>query len=411
MALKTALQQGWRSILLHRLRTFLSTLGILFGVAAVIAMLAIGEGAKQETLAQIEQLGLRNIIIRQNAMSEEQQNKAIQRGSSLLSTFDAEALESALPMLQNIASFKVVKASLSSTMQELAPEILAVTRGFEAIQGLELAEGRFISSIDTTLRQQVCVLGSEVAKQQGKAGHVNQTIRIGSAQYKVIGILGHKSWKAGKSTVLTSRNLNQTIFIPLGTEAGLSRNEAKRNTTLSEIIVQVARSEQISPAAKLVKHVMDKRHRSVEDYQIIVPQELMEQARRMQYTFNLVLGSVAAISLLVGGIGIMNIMLASVSERIREIGIRRAVGANRWHIARQFLLESLLITLLGALGGVLCGVAFSVLISLFAGWETIVTAWSIGISLGMAVGVGICSGFYPAWKAASLNPISALRHE
>jgi len=411
MEFKEAVEQGLRSILLHRLRTFLSTLGILFGVVAVIAMLAIGEGAKQEALEQIEQLGIRNIIIRQNNLSQDQQAKAIQQGSSLLSLDDMLSLEKALPDLSNIAALKSIKASLSANLQEVTPEILGVTRGYEEIQGLEMSEGRFISHLDISLRRQVCVLGSEIAFLLGKSGHIDQSIRIGNAQFQVVGILDHKTWRQGKSSAFSSRNLNQTLFLPLGTEAVFSRSDTKKNATLSEIVMQVVRGEQIPETVAMTKRIMEKRHRMVEDYQIIVPQELMDQAKRMQYTFNLVLGSVAAISLLVGGIGIMNIMLASVSERIREIGIRRAVGANRWHIARQFLLESLLITLMGAFGGVALGVMFSFLISVFAGWQTIVTPWSVSISLSMAIGVGLCSGFYPAWKAASLNPIAALRNE
>lgn len=411
MVIKEVLLQGLRSILLHRLRTLLSTLGILFGIVAVIAMLSIGEGAKQETLMQIEQLGLRNIIIRQSALSDEQRKKMIQQGSQGLTRNDAALLQKTLPGVMNVAELKVVKTSFNATLRDLSPEIMAVTRGFADIQGLELVEGRFLSALDSSQRQQVCTLGSEIAKALGKDGHVGRRISIGKVQFKVVGVLGHKAWKPGKNTVLTSRNLNHTIFIPLGTQQGLGRQSSIKDDTLSEIIVQMSKGDQVAEVAPLVKHLMGRSHGGVDDYQIVVPQELMDQADRTQYTFNLVLGSVAAISLLVGGIGIMNIMLASVSERIREIGIRRAVGANRFHIARQFLLESILITFIGTFGGVIVGIVFSHLIGMWAGWNTIVTFWSIGLSLSMAAGVGLCSGLYPAWKAASLNPITALRHE
>jgi putative ABC transport system permease protein len=411
MEIKEIILQGWRSILLHRLRTLLSTLGILFGVVAVIAMLAIGEGAKQETLAQIEQLGIRNVIIRQHALSDEQQHKALLQGSHLLSFEDAQALELAVPHLANFSAVKGVKSSLLATFKELSPEILAVTSGFAEIQGLELAEGRFVTALDSRMKLQVCTIGNGVARQLGPAGHLNSTLRLGHAQFKIVGILSHRSWKPGKTTVLQARNLNQTIFIPLGTELGLARSTTARIEPLTEIILQVDQGRDIAAIVPVVKRIMEVRHRGADDYQVIVPQELIEQARRTQNTFNLVLGSVAAISLLVGGIGIMNIMLASVAERVREIGIRRAVGANRWHIARQFLLESVLITLIGAIGGVILGVGCSVLISMAAGWQVIVTLWSVMVALGMAIGVGLCSGFYPAWKAASLNPIAALRNE
>ncbi len=411
MVIKEIVSQGLRSILLHRLRTLLSTLGILFGIVAVITMLSIGEGAKQETLQQIEQLGIRNIIIRQNALSEEQRSKANQQGSQGLSSSDGAALYRGLPGISDIAEVKNIKAALNAAIRDLSPEILAVTRGFGSIQGLDVSEGRFISDLDVSKKQHVCVLGSEMAKLLGKDGHVGRSLGIGHVQFKVVGVLEHKAWKPGKTTALTTRNLNHTVFIPLGTQDGFGRPSLHHNSSLTEIILQMSKSDQIAAATPVVKHYMSKMHGGVDDYQVVIPQELMDQATRTQSTFNLVLGSVAAISLLVGGIGIMNIMLASVSERIREIGIRRAVGANRMHIARQFLLESVLITLIGTIGGVLVGVAFAFFIGFWAGWHTVVTLWSISLSLIMALGVGLCSGLYPAWKAASLNPILALRHE
>jgi putative ABC transport system permease protein len=411
MEIKELLQQGFRSILLHRLRTVLSTLGILFGIVAVITMLSIGEGAKRETLMQIEQLGLRNIIIRQNSLNDDQQKRAFQQGSYGLTISDGAILKKALPDVQNLAEVKVVKASLNAALKDLSPEILATNHDFAIIQGLDTSEGHFITSLDVSLKQQICVLGSEIARSLGKDGHIGRNISIGNTQFKVVGVLEHKAWKPGKTTALTTRNLNHTVFIPLGTERALSRNSLVKNNMLTELIIQIDQRDQVEAAVPLVKHLMANMHKGVEDYQIVVPRELMDQADRTQYTFNLVLGSVAAISLLVGGIGIMNIMLASVSERIREIGIRRAVGANRFHIARQFLLESLLITFLGTVGGVIAGILISLLIGFWAGWHTVVTPWSVGLSLLMSAGVGLCSGLYPAWKAASLNPISALRHE
>jgi putative ABC transport system permease protein len=276
---------------------------------------------------------------------------------------------------------------------------------------LHLDEGRFIADGDVLQRNLVCVLGAEVARALGKHGHVGQTVRIENLEYHVVGVLGTKSWISGKNSALTTRNLNKTIFIPLGTESALPKQITNKNDGLTEIILQIDHRKQSVEALPVLKRILEINHGGIEDYQIVIPQELLHQADRTQQTFNLVLGSIAAISLLVGGIGIMNIMLATVSERTREIGIRRAVGANKTHIVVQFLMETLLLTLSGAILGIVVGICFSVLISAFAGWNTIVKPWSILLSLSMATGVGLFSGLYPAFKAAAMNPIKALRHD
>ncbi len=405
------IQKCFRSLLMHRLRTVLSTLGVLFGVVAVVAMLSIGEGAKQETLEQIEQLGMNSIIIRQNALSEDQQHKAMEKRSRGLTWQDAEALEKNIPHITYQAPIKTIEASITGMLASTSPEILAVTRSFADMKALRLAEGRFICDLDHQRRQMVCVLGYEAAKSLGKQGQVGRSIRIENIQYQVVGVLKPTHWKASKNSSITTRNLDKIIFIPLGSEKALPRVGLAKKETLSEIILQVNQPQQMSMISQLVKTILDRLHGGYEDYQIIIPQELLNQAQRTQQTFNWVLGSIAAISLLVGGIGIMNIMLATVSERTREIGIRRAVGANKKHIMMQFLLETLLLTLTGAILGILIGIGFSFLIGYIADWKTIVTVWSIVLSLTMSSGVGLCSGLYPAFKAAHMDPIKALRHD
>jgi putative ABC transport system permease protein len=412
MSLAENVQQGMRSLALHRLRTLLSTLGILFGVVSVVAMLSIGEGAKQETLSQIEQLGMNTITIRQNEMAEEQLLKAREQRSKGLTESDAIDLRHNVPFVQYQAALKVVETTVNTALASLSPEILAVTETFDEIKGLGIAEGRFLGSLDILQRKQVCVLGCDVSKNLGKYGHVGQAIRIDNVEFQIVGILKNKNWKAGKTTVLTTRNLNKSVFIPLGADMSLPNiKQTAKQGALSEIILQISHSSKMPQATNVIKHIMKMNHGNVDDYQVIIPQELLDQAYRTQYTFNLVLGSIAAISLLVGGIGIMNIMLATVSERTREIGIRRAVGANKFHIVCQFLTEALLLTFIGAILGVVIGLCFSFLISYLAGWTTVVTLWSVLLSLGMAGFVGCCSGLYPAIKAASMNPIKALRHD
>lgn len=412
MSLVENVQQGMRSLSLHRLRTLLSTLGILFGVVSVVAMLSIGEGAKQETLSQIEQLGMNTITVRQNEMAEEQLLKAREQRSLGLTEQDALALSQNVPYIQYQTALKVVETTVNTALASLSPEILAVTDAYNEIKGLKVSEGRFLGALDLSQRKQVCVLGCEVAKSLGKYGHVGQAIRIDNIEFQIVGILKNKNWKAGKSTALTTRNLNKSVFIPLGVDMSLPNlKQSAKKEALTEIVLQIDHSSKMPQATQVIKHILKKNHGEVEDYQIIIPQELLDQAYRTQYTFNLVLGSIAAISLLVGGIGIMNIMLATVSERTREIGIRRAVGANKRHIVYQFLTEALLLTFIGAILGIIIGLCFSYLISYLAGWSTVVTLWSVLLSLAMAGFVGCCSGLYPAIKAASMNPIKALRHD
>ena len=408
---KEYLLRSVRSLMLHRLRTILSTLGILFGVVAVVAMLSIGEGAKEETLKQIEQLGIHTLIIRQNNLSEEQQAQARQSRSQGLTRDDAAQLWKGVPYVQWQAPVKQVKSSLPGALQDMAPELLAVTADYGKIKNVKLAEGRFICDADNEHRSLLCVVGYEVAKALGTAGHKGKMLRIGNTPFQILGILQSTEWETSDNAVLATTNLNQAVFIPLGSEEGLKTETRFGNETLSEIILQIAPNHELSSIAKVVENILNRLHGNYQDYQIILPQALLNQANQTQRTFNLVLGSIAAISLLVGGIGIMNMMLANVSERVREIGVRRALGATRTDILLQFLTETLILTLSGAILGTVLGVCCAFAISHFAGWKTIVTIWSLLLSLGMAAGVGICSGLYPAYQAAMLDPIVALRKE
>lgn len=387
------IKKATHSLFIHRLRSFLSTLGILFGVAAVIAMLSIGEGAKQETLEQISQLGMKNILIW--ALSDEKEQDR-------LTLKDVKLLKQNIPFLVYIAPIKNLKGSMP-----MKGELIAVDRPFGEIKAFRLTEGRFLCDLDQQEKERVCVLGYEIAKSLGKEGHVGKNLRIDHKDFNIVGILHPTQWKPIKNSTMNIRNLDQTVMIPLGVEGSF---HTKHLNNFSEIILQIENSAQMETALSLVKKVLSKLHEGIESFQFIIPQELLQQAAETQRTFNLVLGSIAAISLLVGGIGIMNIMLATVLERTREIGIRRAVGANQRDILKQFLSETLLLTLIGAIAGITIGIILSFSISHFAGWKTIVTLWSIVISLVMSIIVGLCSGLYPAYIAARMDPIKALKN-
>lgn len=404
MDISRIVKQGLKSLMMHRLRALLSTLGVLFGVAAVIAMLAVGEGAKQEALEQIASLGTKNLIIRKLDVSDA---KTRTRNSINLTLEDGEFLKNHLPGLTSIAAVNSVKATVQATSAEVLPEILAVTEDFGKIKSLKPAQGRFFTPIDIQQRQHICVLGRSIAHSLGRLGQLGQSIRIEGYEFVVVGIL---SGQQGSNKHPVSHHIDESIFIPLGTESIFPVKNGQKRNSISEIILQFESPRDIISKALLVKRILNHRHEQVEDFQVIVPYELMNQALKTQYTFNLVLVSIAAISLLVGGIGIMNIMLATISERTREIGIRRAVGATARQILTQFLIETSMLSLAGGLLGVFVGCVAALLISQIAGWPTVITIWSALISLVMAVTVGICAGLYPAIKAAKMHPITALRH-
>ncbi len=409
---------NWRKLLLtsgqalwqHKLRTVLSMLGIVFAVMAVIAMLAMAEGAKRETLEQIGQLGTQNIIVRPTALTQAQEAAARERLSRGLRQEDAALLSRLVPGVSAVAGLKQVRAAVAGASKDDPLEVLAVTEAYPRALNLDLAQGRFIAPLDVISKNQVCVLGWDTARLLGSQGMLGGTLSLEDRPFLVVGILRERRWVRGKSAAIAVRNYNRAIFLPLGAEPA-PRLGDKREPELSEITLRMGQTEQVSPAAAVARQVLMQSHGGFEDFQVVVPQELINQAQRTQRVFNVVLFGIAGISLLVGGIGIMNMMLASVSERTREIGLRRAVGASAAHIAAHFLGEAVLLTLGGGLLGILLGVLGVLFINLVAGWTSVVTLWPVALSLAMAVGVGMLSGLYPALRAARLDPAAALRHE
>ena len=303
-----------------------------------------------------------------------------------------------------------MKASFSASIAQDPFEILAVTAAYQSAKGLTVQQGRFICSADVIRKNLVCILGAEVSRLLGNDGRVGGVLRLEDRAYRVVGILQERRWVRSRSRALTLRNYNRAVFIPIGTEVMHSDGQ-RAFGEVSEIWIRVAGNRDVHACAAAVSRVLTRKHGGVEDFQVIVPQELLMQAQRTQRIFNIVLGCIAGISLLVGGIGIMNTMLASVAERTREIGIRRAVGATRKHIVVQFLCESIVLTTAGGILGIILGVGGALIISNVAGWKTLLTPWSIALSILMAGCVGLVSGLYPAVRAARLDPARALRNE
>ncbi len=408
------LKIAFRCLLIHKLRSALSVLGVVCGVMAVLSMISIGEGAKQKVMEQIEQLGTKNIYLKAISLTVDQQMKASENRSKGLTLKDLHLIQVGCRYARGVASLKEVTASVIGMSREINPQIVASSSNYSDLQNFFISKGRFISDQDIKRRNLVCVLGDRVAKSLGARGKTGSQIRIENHMFKIVGILDRFDLKRDQTSVAPARNYNEMIFIPMGTERVLTRlSETKGNyliSELSEIVVQMKKTDQVLKAAGVIKRIMMVSHNRVDDYQMVVPQELLQQAKRTQRTFNMVLGAIACVSLLVGGIGIMNIMLATVSERTREIGIRRAVGATRGDIVMQFLLESVILTFFGGIVGIFLGITAAHLISSVAGWNTAITSWAVAAPLAMSVLVGIFFGLYPAYQAAKMDPATAFRN-
>ncbi len=409
------LQTALRSLMLQKLRSLLSVLGVVCGVMAVVAMISIGEGAKEETISQIEQLGTRNIYIKAVTLTEDQTANARERLSLGLTIADKQRIDSGCATLEKSAGLLEIRASILGLPREMTPQVVACSVDYAELLGMHISSGRFIAPMDGRQRNLVCVLGSDVARALEGAGRPGSFIRINDSVFKVVGILDRIEHRTGRTATVSTRNYNEMVFVPLESAAVLYEPGLKKKAgdarPLSEIVMRVAAVEEVRATARLAERIMQVAHHDARDYQFVVPLELLRQAERTQHTFNLVLGAIAAISLLVGGIGIMNIMLATVSERTREIGIRRAVGATRRHILVHFLLESMLLTITGGLIGLLCGFGAVAAISGLAGWPVAVSLWAVALPVIMSLLVGIFFGLYPARQAALVDPIVALRHE
>ncbi len=400
-----------RSLTQHRLRSGLSILGVICGVSAVVSMLAVGEGAKARVMERIDRLGARNIYISDAVYTEAQRAEAGMRASRGLTLEDLEQIRNHTSLVSSASGVIQIQSRVAAESSAEASDVLACSANYRAVYGWKLAAGRFLTDLDSREQRLVCVLGRSVSDDLGAEGRVGALLRIGGHLFTVKGILDNVADAGEDSAALAMRDVNQMILIPLESAGALNSGSTQIDNTsrLSEILVRVVAVSRVPEAAALISRLLEKQHFGAADYRILVPMELLNEARQTQRTFHLILAAIAGISLVVGGIGIMNIMLATVTERTREIGIRRAVGATRNDIAYQFLSESLVLTLTGGCVGLAAGSAAARIITRLAGWPTVITLWSVLLPFLLAMGVGVVFGLYPAIKAARMDPISALR--
>ena len=401
---------AWKSLFIHKMRSFLSILGVVCGVMAVMSMISTGEGAKEEVLQQIEGLGLTNIYINRLNLTKDQQEKAQEKRSYGVSWRDVERLRNSGLYIKEVAALREIAAAPLGTKKTILPKIVFSTENFAQIMNLSLSEGRFLHLGDVRRNSMVCVLGAGIARDLGRDGQIGRYLRIGDSLYKVVGILAEIATGKSEKIKISRENLNEALFLPFSASEQFSHSSnLSDQPSLTRIIVEIDSPDNVSSAAQLIDRILTVAHNSVKDYQLVIPLELLNQSLQTQRIFNIVLAVIGGISLLVGGIGIMNIMLATVSERKREIGIRRAVGATRKDIITQFLTESVLLTVSGGILGVLAGFIFILTMETFTGWAIRITFGSMLIPFFLAITTGVFFGIYPAIQAARLDPINALR--
>ncbi len=419
--LKRVLKMGLKSLWLHGMRSFLTMLGITLGVSSVIAMLAIGTGASETAQEQIRRLGSNNIIIESVKPPESQE--ASQSRSRLieygLTRHDFQLMSNTIPAVKTVVPARRIRGSILHGSRRMDTALVGTTPEHFRVANVSLYEGRFLTEMDMLHKSQVCVVGSGAARLLFPLGDaLGSTIRKENLRFQVVGVVS--ALPGGESgEVRLEGDPARDIYIPLATMRSVfSKNTIYRaagtrsaeSVEYHRLTIEVEDLSDVRPVERVVRHILEMNH-DREDYRLVVPLHLLVQARRTKRIFNIVLGSIAAISLLVGGIGIMNITLATVMERTREIGIRRAMGAKRRHIVFQFLTETLLLALFGGGFGILLGIVAPYLVEHFAEMRTIVTLWSLLLAFGISAAVGLGFGIYPAYRAATMDPIEALRHE
>lgn len=418
------LSLGIKTIWLHKLRSFLTALGVVFGVASVVAMLAIGEGASHEAQEQIRKLGSQNIILHSVKPPDGQGSSGESR--SMISEYgitlrDIEQIRQTVPGIRIVVPSRYISENIWNLDRSVDGHVMGVLPVYPEMRNRRVLQGRFFNDMEMKDNLAVCVINESVAARLFQLSTpVGKSVRVKGFYYKVIGIIQDEGAAVGTDAAGGdhSAQAQAQIMIPFTTLMDQYGEVFYRFRTGSfeaekvqfhEAVMRVDDVNLVESRAEAIRHLMTSNHKK-EDWRIIVPVELLKQAERTKQIFSIVLGSIAAISLLVGGIGIMNIMLASVTERTREIGIRRALGARQNDIVVQFLIETVLLAGVGGILGVVLGLSIPMAVTKFAGVTTVIKMWSPILAFSISVLTGIAFGIYPARRAAMMNPVEALRH-
>ncbi|MFQ5742282.1 MAG: ABC transporter permease [Acidobacteriota bacterium] len=410
MSMLEAITSALSNLATHKLRSTLTMLGMIFGVGAVIAMLSIGAGAERQAMEIIDRMGVRNVLVRDKHLSDNELNE-IRKKSLGVSARDAGAIEAGVPGVELTAPrVKVDTYKIMAPGARSEGSVIGVSHHQAELSHLRIGEGRFFDILDEERHAQVCVIGPGVRRDLfGVEPAAGRQLKINDVWFEVIGVLED----SGAATSFQGVDIGTTaseIYVP-ATTALRKFDREPLHAPVDEIVVQLEPSASPQASAVAIRRLLERIHGGADDFELVVPEALLDQSRRTQRLFNIVMGCIAGISLLVGGIGIMNIMLATVLERTREIGVRRAVGARRAEIRTQFMIEAFTISLLGGLAGVAMGVIIAKGVAASAGWETVVTLTSVVLSTGVSMAAGLVSGIYPAVRAAQLDPIEALHYE
>jgi len=423
--LRSILRSGVQALMQHRLRSILTTLGMVFGVSSVIAMLAIGEGANYEAQQQIQDLGSQNIILRSKKPSEDEAQTQREESTILsygLTYDDVATIRETIPGVSIIVPDRKRRDYAYRSRHRAEVELIGTVPWYAQLRGRIVRQGRFINDRDVKRHAKTCVLEESLVRSLFPLEYpLGSTVRVGRHYFEVVGTVESKTGEPSGSQESRSdtATVPPLIFIPLTTARALLGEITVRQmgeffeadaVELHEVTVQVDELERVESVARVITAMLERDH-TKNDFDVVVPLELLRQAAHTKRIFNTVLGSIAAISLLVGGIGIMNIMLASVSERTREIGVRRALGAKRLDIIAQFLVETTLLASVGGLIGVALGLTIPAVVSALTNMMTIVTPWSPMLALTISATIGVAFGLYPAYQAAHMDVVEALRHE